>query len=141
MMTRNLEGLNLIEQCCFILFEDRDERFLIHVLSEVPRILKYLYITNSQGWLPLFRILHIFQDKFYESEENAKTIDIAKRILTLLGDINYDFLHPSKVDMNDIANINTYEMILYQIPEPSLFKHISLHLKRHDHNRFIEIVR
>lgn len=61
MTAKNEDGLNFLEKCIFILFEFNDDRFLFHVLKEVPNISKYLYVTNEKGWLPIFRILHLFR--------------------------------------------------------------------------------
>ena len=47
MMSRNEDGLTFVEQCCFILFYKKDERFLLQVLRDVPNIAKFLYITND----------------------------------------------------------------------------------------------
>ena len=47
MMRRNSDGLNILEQCCGILFEHQEERFLMYVLSEVPDSCQYLYKTND----------------------------------------------------------------------------------------------
>lgn len=60
MTMRNPEGQNLLEQCCFTLFERKDERFLFCVLRKVPNIASYLHIKNEEGSLPLFRIIHLF---------------------------------------------------------------------------------
>ena len=70
MMCKNKEGLNMVEQCCQLLFEFEEERFLIYVLKEVPDVCQYLYKTNDQGWFPIFRILNIFagNNDFYSKE-------------------------------------------------------------------------
>ena len=60
-MRHKKNGKNLLEKCCFILFDTaKDERFLLYVLKEVPGVTKYLYITDQNGWFPIFRILHLF---------------------------------------------------------------------------------
>jgi len=64
-MRRNRDGLNLVEQCCFLLFERKEERFLLYILAEVPDICLYLYKTNDRGWFPLFRILDTFSATNY----------------------------------------------------------------------------
>ena len=47
MKMRSDEGMNIIEMCCFILFEKKDNSYLIFVLNEVPNVVKYFYKTNE----------------------------------------------------------------------------------------------
>lgn len=68
MAKRNPQGLNLLELCCSILFEKKDERFLFCLLDKVPDVVKYLHTKNDKGSLPLFRVIHVFQNKIYESK-------------------------------------------------------------------------
>ena len=43
------------------------------MLKTVPGILKYLYVKNFEGWLPIFRVMHLFQKPLYESEQYKQT--------------------------------------------------------------------
>lgn len=56
----------MIEQCCFVLFEKKEDKFLCYILQEIPDICQYLYKTNDKGWFPLFRILDIFGSITYQ---------------------------------------------------------------------------
>lgn len=67
MTTKNSDELTLLEQCCFILFEKKDERFLLSVISNVPNVNKYLLTKTSDGSLPIMRNIDLFQNKIYDS--------------------------------------------------------------------------
>ena len=61
MAHENADGYNIIEQSLSILFEDDDEIYILYLLSNVPNVKKFLHQTSkSNGWLPVFRVLHIF---------------------------------------------------------------------------------
>lgn len=113
MKTRHEDGLNILERCCYILFENKDERFLLFVLEEVPNVQRYIYIRNSEGWLPIFRLLHLFNVQLYENEKTKRTKEIAQKVLTALLKLDYDFFVPSGVAMHDLESLSTFEMILF----------------------------
>jgi len=62
MALENTDGERLLDQCFNILFEDDDEIYLMYLLEYIPKINKYLHEpTKNTGWLPLFRVLNLFQ--------------------------------------------------------------------------------
>lgn len=113
MTTPTLDGMNLLEKCFFILYERKDERFLMYVLKWVPNVDRYLYVVNKDGWLPIFRVLNLFKTQLYESDQGWRTRRMAQDLLDVLYDLNYDFLRPSGLEYNGHANIDTYCMILF----------------------------
>lgn len=122
MKPKSQNGLTLLDKCCSVLFESKDERFLICVLTKVPKIQDYLYSINKEGWLPLFRNLNLFG----ASHSNENTIQTSKvqaqSILDTLKLVNYDFLEPSGLEMNDVDKINTFELLLLLHSDPELMK-------------------
>lgn len=84
----NAEGLNLLEAAIFVLFSTADDRFLIYLIENMPNIKKYLHNCNDEGWLPLFRILHLFQRKLKDNEgqsvEDPKQIERTEKLLDAL---------------------------------------------------------
>ena len=113
-MRRNVEGLNLIEQCCFALFERKEERFLLYVLAEVPDVCQYLYKTNDRGWFPLFRILDTFsatkygfREKKKEAEDGGKQSRHASNERNGHQDIDQSSSACSDMIPNEISDIQT----------------------------------
>lgn len=117
--------MTILEQAFFILFEEGDDRFVLYLLNQIPNITKYLETQNKDGKLPLFRVLHLFQDELYESERTKKNGQMAEKILAALLQINYNFLHPSSMTMGEISNLSTFELMLL-IPIASKYLEIIL---------------
>ena len=54
-------------------FESNCVEFLLYLLREIPSINTYLHqIYKRTGWLPIFRVLNIFQSKNYTEEPIKK---------------------------------------------------------------------
>lgn len=62
MTWENDDGMSILESAFFILFEAADDRFVLNLLNQIPNISEYLETPNGDGKLPLFRVLHLFQD-------------------------------------------------------------------------------
>ena len=61
--------MTILEKTIFIRFESNNIKFFLYLLKKVPSIKTYLHQTNrATGWLPLFRILNIFQAKDYKDD-------------------------------------------------------------------------
>lgn len=54
------DGMTILEQSFFLLFAEGEEQFVIYLLNEIPNIQSFLYQVDDRGWLPLFRVLHLF---------------------------------------------------------------------------------
>lgn len=118
METKNGNGQTLLDQCCFVLYEDMDERYLMHVLGSVPNVVKYLERTNEQGWQPLFRILHLFRYQYYVTDQVTKTKKLAQSILNILIQESFDFLKASKHCEDGIDDVNFFEMLILMQADP-----------------------
>ena len=96
MAQENSDGLRLIEQCLNILFEDDDEMYAMYLLENVPNIKKYLHQpTRRTGWLPMFRVLNLFQMKEWQTEKSIEKYEKAQKLLSALFKADYDFLRKS----------------------------------------------
>ena len=124
MGSENSDGQSVMEQCFFILFETMDESYIMFILEHIPNIEWYMYITNDQGWFPLFRVLHLFQpvDLMHQYEKSKNQNKIAQNILTALFSIKYDFLKPSLHNDYDMTDMNTFEMLMMVPLEPTFLK-------------------
>ena len=78
MERKNPAGMTLMEQGFFILFSDGNEKFVFFMLKKVPDARKHLYKVNASGWLPVFRVLHLFERSLYQSEKQKRNHDIAQ---------------------------------------------------------------
>lgn len=125
---KNEDGLNILEQAFFILFEHKQPNFVLYLLNNLPNIKSYLYRTNKQGWFPLFRVLHLFQKDIYESNVTAKKKEICQELLTTLFKIDYDFLRESRATFNKIENISTFEMLMTVPVEMEFFRQVLTHI-------------
>ena len=68
----NEDGQNIIELAFFQLFAEGREDFLFFILDHLPNVSKYLYCLDINGWLPVFRVLHLFQKQIYTSERTIR---------------------------------------------------------------------
>ena len=67
------DHMTLLEKTIFKMFESNCVEFLLYLLREIPSINTYLHQINRRtGWLPIFRILNIFQSKNYTEEPIKK---------------------------------------------------------------------
>ena len=112
MRKKNSEGLNLLQWVFDILFEEGDERFAIEVLKKVDGIVKFMYHLDDRGWLPIFRVLHLFQRQTFENDKIRRQQEIAQQLLDTLFDINYDFMIDSKASYKMVNQLNTFEIML-----------------------------
>ena len=56
----NEDGMNVLEAAIFLVFSRSDERFVMFLMENMYGIKKYLLNCNDEGWLPIFRVLHLF---------------------------------------------------------------------------------
>ena len=112
MERRNEEGKNVLEQAFWILFEIEDDRFILHLIENLPNVAKYLYIPNDEGWFPVFRILNLFQIELYSSDRITKARESAQKILNALFKVDYDFTKSSKYSFLELEDLSTFEVLL-----------------------------
>ena len=133
-------GQNLLELCCYVIFEKRDERYLLKLIDCIHDIKKYLVMQNDEGSLPIFRILHLFQSQLYESKKNQLYEEKAQKILNALIKCKYDFLERSSIMWIEFNDISTLEALILSSIDPKFFKQLARHLRETKHDEFYEIV-
>ena len=72
MCRKNDDRMNLLEQAFFLLFETGAAEFVFYLLNSIPNIKQFVYILDERGWLPVFRVLHLFQHTCYESAKTRR---------------------------------------------------------------------
>lgn len=129
MTQENSDGLRVVELCLNILFEEDDEMYIIYLIENVPNIKKYLHHVNkSNGWLPIFRVLNIFQNKDWETEKTNEKYKKADKLLKALINIDYDFLKKSKFKIDSSDYLSTLEVMMTSIVDTTFFRRILDHL-------------
>ena len=59
------EKMNLLELAFLRIFDNNQDQFVHYLIQNIPNPVKYLYQENSDGWFPVFRVLHLFQLQVY----------------------------------------------------------------------------
>lgn len=118
MIMKNKEGLTTLERCFEILALEKDPFFVIFILTNIPRIKRYLHMPNQvSGQLPIFRALHYFKKQLYARNEinvdKDTTVKLAQKLMNILFDVDFDFLQDSNFNAPPgLKNVNTLQMML-----------------------------